>query len=46
MVVEGSGKLKVKTKQYDIKLGESFILPASLGEYEIKGNIKLLKAYL
>lgn len=46
MVVEGSGKLKAKGKEYDIKIGESFILPASLGNYEIKGTIKLLKAYL
>lgn len=46
MVVEGKGKLETKGKEYDIKIGESFILPASLGEYEIKGNIKLLKAYL
>ena len=46
MVVEGKGKLETKGKEYGIKIGESFILPASLGEYEIKGNIKLLKAYL
>lgn len=46
MVVEGNGILKVKNKEYKIKLGESFMIPANLGEYEIKGKLKLLKAYL
>ena len=46
MVVEGNGILKANNKQYHLNLGESFIIPANLGEYEIEGNIKLLKAYL
>lgn len=46
MVVEGNGKIQTNGKEYTIKLGDSFIIPASLGEYEIEGNIKLLKAYL
>lgn len=46
MVVEGHGILKVNNKEYEIKLGESFMIPANLGEYEVKGKLKLLKAYL
>lgn len=46
MVVEGNGKIQTNGKEYKLKLGDSFIIPASLGEYEIEGNIKLLKAYL
>ncbi len=46
MVVEGNGVIKTNSKEYEIKLGDSFIVPANLGEYEIKGELKLLKAYL
>lgn len=46
MVVEGKGTLITKKKEYPIKLGDSFIIPANLGEYKIEGNSKLLKAYL
>lgn len=46
MVVDGSGIIKTNGKEYKIKLGDSFIIPASLGEYEIEGIITLLKAYL
>ncbi len=45
-VVEGSGVLKVENIEYKLEIGDSYILPASLGEYKIKGNIKLLKSYL
>lgn len=46
MVVEGNGIIKTNGKEYKIKLGDSFIIPASLGKYEIEGSITLLKAYL
>lgn len=46
MVVEGNGKIQTNGKEYNVKLGDSFIIPASLGEYEIEGEIKILKAYL
>lgn len=46
MVVEGNGIIKTNSKEYEIRLGDSFIVPANLGEYEIKGELKLLKAYL
>lgn len=46
MVVNGSGLLRVKDKEYNIKMGDSFILPANLGEYELEGKLEILKAYL
>lgn len=45
-VVEGNGKLVAGDKLYDVNLGDSFIIPAGLGEYEIEGNVKLLKTYM
>lgn len=46
MVVEGNGAIKTNGKEYEIKLGDSFIVPANLGKYEIKGELTILKAYL
>lgn len=43
--VEGSGYIKGNGFSEDIKIGESILIPATLGEYKIKGNIKVLKSY-
>lgn len=40
--IEGEGKL-IYDKEYEIKMGDSFLIPASLGEFKIKGNLTLLK---
>lgn len=45
-VVKGEGKLITHNKEYKLKLGDSFIIPANLGEYKINGNIELLKTYI
>ncbi|MBR6034148.1 MAG: class I mannose-6-phosphate isomerase [Clostridia bacterium] len=45
-VVKGEGKIKVQDKEYNLKLGDSFIIPAKLGEYTLCGNMELLKSYL
>ena len=45
-VIEGSRSLIVSNKEYDIKIGDSFILPASIGRYEINGRIQLLKTWI
>lgn len=45
-VVKGSGSIEVNGKTYSLKLGDSFIIPACLGEYELCGNMELLKSYL
>lgn len=46
LVVEGNGEILYKDGKETIDLGESILIPANLGEYEIKGNLKLLKAYV
>lgn len=45
-VVEGQGKINYKEGCENISIGESILIPAQLGEYEIKGNLKLLKSYV
>jgi len=45
-VVKGEGSIKTKEKEYSLKLGDSFIIPSNLNEYELKGNIEILKSYL
>lgn len=46
MIVEGEGQLKYRDGFINIKLGDSIFIPASLGDYNIKGNLKTLKAYV
>ena len=45
-VIKGSGTLIVNSKEYVLNLGDSFIIPAKLGEYTIKGDIEILKSYI
>lgn len=45
-VVSGNGKLLCGVHEYTLSLGESFIIPANLGNYVIEGDIELLKSYL
>jgi mannose-6-phosphate isomerase len=44
--VEGHGEIIFKNGSEDIKKGDSLLVPASLGDYEIRGSIKLLKSYV
>lgn len=45
--VEGSGEiLSEGSCSEKIKKGDSFLIPASLGEYTLKGSMKLLKSYV
>jgi mannose-6-phosphate isomerase len=30
----------------EINMGDSIMIPATLGQYQLKGNIKLLKSYV
>ena len=43
--VEGSGYIKGNNFSEEIKIGDSILIPATLGEYKIEGNIKVLKSY-
>ncbi|MCX7884770.1 MAG: class I mannose-6-phosphate isomerase [Caloramator sp.] len=44
--VEGEGELIHNNINYKINSGNSFLIPSSIGEYEIRGKITLLKSYL
>lgn len=43
IVIEGKGKLEAGDFTRNIKRGDSFLIPANLGKYQILGNLKLLK---
>jgi mannose-6-phosphate isomerase len=45
-VVEGQGEIHYNGQYEALKKGDSILIPASLGEYEITGIIKLLKSYV
>ena len=45
-ITDGSGKIYYENKEFNIKKGDSFIVPAKLGEYKIEGKIELLKSYI
>lgn len=45
--VNGSGEILFNgSEKEDISMGESILIPASLGKYTIKGNIQLVKSYM
>ena len=43
--VEGNGIIEGKDFKEEIKMGDSLLIPANLGDYVIKGNITVLKSY-
>ena len=45
-ILDGSGKIETSNKEYNLNKGDSFLIPASIGEYKIKGKIELLKSYI
>lgn len=44
--VEGEGTIAYDNGEEKINIGESILIPASLGEYQIYGKLKLLKFYV
>lgn len=46
MCLEGSYEIHWQEMITEVKKGESLLLPACLGEYELKGNAELLKVYI
>jgi mannose-6-phosphate isomerase len=44
--VEGNGHMKFDGGCETIQAGDSILIPAYLGKYEIKGQLKLLKSYV
>lgn len=45
-VIDGEGVIETDTNKYEIKKGDSFLIPATLGEYKITGTIQFLKSYI
>lgn len=45
-IVKGQGIIRFNKMETNIKMGDSFIIPATLGDYEILGDIELLKSYI
>ena len=46
MVIEGNGELSVKTGSHKLSVGETWMLPASLGKYQLLGETKILRIYI
>ncbi len=44
--VDGNGTIEYSNGSERINMGESFLIPASLGEYTINGDMTLLKSYV
>lgn len=45
-VIEGMGTLKVLEQTYEVQKGDSFIVPACAGQYELAGEMELLESYI
>lgn len=45
-ILEGSGKIEANNEEYDLNKGDSILISASIGEYNLKGKIELLKSYI
>lgn len=45
-VIDGVGKLKVNETEYEIKKGDSFIIPACVEKVEFQGKLELLESYI
>lgn len=43
--VEGEGTIEGEGFNEKIKMGDSYLIPATLGNYEIKGKLTVLKSY-
>lgn len=44
--IDGNGHVVYNGLNYKVSKGDTFLIPASLKEYEIKGNLKVLKVYI
>ncbi|MBU3227352.1 type I phosphomannose isomerase catalytic subunit [Clostridium algidicarnis] len=43
--VEGNGGIIFKNSKEKIKKGDSYLIPATLGKYSIKGQLEIIKSY-
>lgn len=44
-VVDGEGAIESKGNTEKLTKGDSYLIPANIGEYKIKGNVVILKSY-
>lgn len=44
--IDGNGRILYGNQSEEISKGNTFLIPACVNEYEIRGNLKLLKTYL
>ena len=45
-VVDGKGKILTNNKEYKLNIGDSFIIPATIGSYTIEGKMHVLKTWI
>lgn len=45
-IIRGLGEIIFESGSLNIKAGDSLLLPAALGEYEIRGECEVIKAYV
>lgn len=45
-VVSGEAKILYNGERYELSVGDSFVIPANLGDYSIIGNVEILKSYI
>ncbi len=46
IVLEGSGMISTKNFIRNIEKGSTFLIPATLGEYKVSGNLRLMKVWI
>ncbi len=46
IVIDGSGSIKSGNFVRNLERGDTFLIPATLGEYNISGNLELMKIWV
>jgi mannose-6-phosphate isomerase len=46
MILKGRGRLSAASGGFDFREGETWMIPAALGDYTLKGNLHFLKTYI
>ena len=46
MILEGEGILSTEKSQYSLEKGQTWFIPAQLGNIEVSGQLKVLKSYI
>ena len=46
IVIDGEGQIKTSNFFKNISKGDTFLIPASLGDYSLSGNLKLMKIWI